>query len=130
MGDAGRTYEVFGETYRVLESASGYEAEGLASWYGGEFDGRPTASGEIFDENGLSAAHRTLPLNTWVEVENLDNGRRLVVRINDRGPFAHTEERIIDLSRGAARELGVLGPGTARVRIRTVESPGNGSPSE
>lgn len=119
--DAGRTYEVFGVEYKVLDSPRGYRERGLASWYGPQFHGRPTASGETFDQNGLSAAHRTLPLHTWVEVRNLDNDRRLVLRVNDRGPFARTDERIIDLSYGAARALGVVGPGTARVEVRALE---------
>lgn len=120
---AGRTYEVFGVEYTVLGSAEGYIEDGVASWYGGEFHGRPTASGEIFDQDRISAAHRTLPLHTWVEVENLDNGRRLVVKVNDRGPFAHTDQRIIDLSRAGAAELGFLGSGTARVRVRAIPDP-------
>jgi len=120
--DPGRTYEVFGERYKVLDSAEGYDAEGVASWYGKEFDGRPTASGETFDMDGFSAAHRTLPLHTWVHVTNLANGRSVVLRINDRGPFAHTETRIIDLSYGAARELDMVGTGTARVKIRALSA--------
>jgi rare lipoprotein A len=120
---AGRTYEVFGVRYRVLDTADGYLEEGIASWYGGEFHGRPTSSGEIFDQNRVSAAHRTLPLHTWVEVENLENGRQIVVRVNDRGPFAHTDTRIIDLSRAAADDLGYLPSGTARVRVRAVDPP-------
>lgn len=119
--DAGRTYEVFGETYRVLDSAEGFRQRGLASWYGEGFHGRPTATGETFDMHRVSAAHRTLPLHTWVEVTNLDNGRRLVMRINDRGPFARTDERVIDLSFAAARELGVVGPGTAPVEVRALD---------
>lgn len=123
---AGRTYEVFGVRYTVLDTADGYVEEGMASWYGGEFHGRRTSSGEVFDENRPSAAHRTLPLHTWVEVENLENGRRIVVKVNDRGPFAHTDTRIIDLSRAAAERLGYLGSGTARVRVRAVEPPTGG----
>ncbi len=118
--DAGRTYEVFGVRYQVMDQADGYRERGIASWYGEEFAGRPTSSGEIFDPDRPSAAHRTLPLNTWVEVTNLDNGRQLTVRINDRGPFARTDERIIDLSYAAARQLGVVGPGTARVEVRAL----------
>jgi rare lipoprotein A len=117
---AGRTYEVFGVEYRVLNSADGYEATGLASWYGEQFHGRPTATGETYDMHRHSAAHRTLPLHTWVEVTNLDNGRSLVLRVNDRGPFADTDRRILDLSYAAAEELGVVGPGTAPVRVRAV----------
>ena len=116
------SYEVFGDTYHVLATADGYEEEGLASWYGAEFEGRPTSSGEPFDPGRPSAAHRTLPIPTWVVVTNLDNGREMVVRINDRGPFADPERRIIDLSRAAAERLGVVGPGTARVRVRALSS--------
>ncbi len=99
----------------------GWTQEGIASWYGGEFQGRPTASGERYDQEGLTAAHRHLPFGAWVRVENLDNGRRVRVRITDRGPFV--EGRIVDLSRAAAREIGMLGPGTARVRLEVVDLP-------
>lgn len=114
------SYEVFGRVYRVLPSAEGYDEVGWASWYGEAFAGRRTSSGEIFDPDRLSAAHRSLPLPTWVEVVNLDNGRRLRVRVNDRGPFADPDRRIIDVSRAAARRLGLIGPGTARVRVRAL----------
>jgi rare lipoprotein A len=121
--DPGHVYEVFGETYTVLEDATDYDVAGEASWYGDEFDGRPTATGERFDMFGLSAAHRTLPLHTFVEVTNLENGSRVILRVNDRGPFARTERRIIDLSYGAARRLGIVEQGVARVRVRAVEPP-------
>jgi rare lipoprotein A len=88
---------------------------GVASWYGGEFHGRPTSSREVYDMNDMTAAHPTLPFGTYVMVTNLDNDRSAVVRINDRGPFA--KGRIIDLSYAAARVLGIVGPGTARVRL-------------
>lgn len=114
------SYEVRGRRYAVLASADGYRQAGIASWYGAEFAGRPTASGEIFDPERMTAAHRSLPLSTWVEVINLDNGRSVVVRINDRGPFADVERRIIDLSREAARRLEMIGPGTARVQVRAL----------
>lgn len=91
---------------------------GEASWYGPDFHGRLTANGEKYDMNGLTAAHRTLPFNTEVLVENLDNGKTVQVRINDRGPFA--KDRIIDLSKGAATQVEMIGPGTARVRIYIV----------
>jgi rare lipoprotein A len=120
--DAGRTYEVFGEEYRVLDTAEGYREQGLASWYGRDFHGRPTSSGERYDMNRPSAAHRTLPLHTWVEVTNLENGRRIVLRVNDRGPFAKVYERIIDLSYAAAQELRIVGPGTARVEVRALSA--------
>ena len=118
--DAGKTYEVFGRRYQILDSGEGYRERGLASWYGEAFHGRPTASGETFDMHGFSAAHRTLPLHSWIEVANLDNGRRVVLRVNDRGPFADVGSRILDLSYAAARELGVVGPGLADVEIRTL----------
>lgn len=118
--DAGKTYEVFGRRYQILDSGDGYRERGLASWYGEAFHGRPTASGEKFDMHGFSAAHRTLPLHSWIEVANLDNGRRAVLRVNDRGPFADVGSRILDLSYAAARELGVVGPGLAEVEIRTL----------
>lgn len=91
---------------------------GIASWYGQEFQGRPTSSREIYDMNDMTAAHRTLPLGTYVMVTNLGNDRSAVVRINDRGPFVRG--RIIDLSYAAARVLGIVGAGTARVRLETL----------
>lgn len=112
------TYEVFGETYRVMASASGHQERGIASWYGSKFHGRRTSSGEPYDMYAMTAAHRNLPLPTWVEVRNLGNDRRIVVKVNDRGPFA--DNRIIDLSYAAAAKLGMLGTGTAPVEIRTV----------
>ena len=92
---------------------------GVASWYGPNFHGKLTANGEVYDMDGMTAAHRTLPFDTEVVVENLDNGLTTKVRINDRGPFA--KDRIIDLSRAAATELDMLGPGTARVRLYLVK---------
>jgi peptidoglycan lytic transglycosylase len=97
----------------------GFEERGVASWYGPGFDGRRTANGEIYDMEAMTAAHRTLVFGSLVEVHNLDNGRKTKVRINDRGPFIHG--RIIDLSKAAAREIGMLGPGTAKVRIRVLD---------
>lgn len=112
------TYSVWGKTYRVMESAAGYEEVGLASWYGRKFHGYRTSSGETFDMYRFTAAHRTLPLPTYVRVTNLDNGKSLVVRVNDRGPF-HSE-RIIDLSWAAAARLGIEGQGTGRVRVEAL----------
>jgi rare lipoprotein A len=102
------------------EAAKGWSEEGLASWYGGNdgFEGKPTASGEIYDSSRLTAAHRDLPLGTVVDVTSLDNGRVARVRINDRGPFV--KGRIIDLSHAAAQEIEMIGPGVARVRIVVV----------
>jgi rare lipoprotein A len=94
---------------------------GEASWYGGKFHGRQTASGEIYDMHGISAAHKTLPLGTRVRVTNLNNDRQLVVRVNDRGPFV--KGRIIDCSREAARQLGYLEAGVTPVRIEVVSWP-------
>jgi len=96
-----------------------YRETGTASWYGRELHGRKTASGEIFDMNGISAAHRTLPLGTTIRVTNLENQKALDVRVNDRGPFARN--RVIDLSYGAAKELGFIAQGTVGVRIETLE---------
>ena len=114
----GKSYVVKGRRYYILASANGFREKGLASWYGEPFHGRKTASGEIYDMDKVSAAHKTLPLHTWVEVRNLDNRRSMTLRINDRGPFV--PGRVIDLSRAAARELGVYGPGVAKVHIRAV----------
>lgn len=93
--------------------------EGVASWYGPNFHGKLTANGEKYDMHGLTAAHRTLPFNTVVEVENTDNGKTVQVRINDRGPFA--KDRIIDLSKKAAEEIEMVGPGTANVTLRLID---------
>ena len=113
----GKPYQVLGAWY-VPADDHGYDVTGIASWYGPGFHALATANGEPYDQDGLSAAHKTLPLPCYVEVENLDNGRRLTVRVNDRGPFV--DGRVIDLSRRAAQLLGVDGPGTARVRVRRV----------
>jgi rare lipoprotein A len=102
-----------------------YVEEGMASWYGGDgdgFSGRPTANGEIFDPGKRTCAHRTLPLGSLIEVKNLENGKQEIFRVNDRGPFA--KGRVLDLSRRGAQDLGFLGEGVARVRIRTVNVQG------
>lgn len=96
-----------------------YRETGTASWYGNEFHGRKTASGEIFDMYGISAAHRTLPLGTTIRVTNLDNYKSIKVRVNDRGPFARS--RVLELSYGAAKELGFVAQGTARVKVEALE---------
>ena len=114
-------YRIDGRTYRVLDSSYGYDERGLASWYGSEFQGRPTSSGETFDKDRLTAAHRSLPLPSWVRVTNLANGRSVVLRVNDRGPFADPDRRIIDVSYAAALELGMVQAGTAPVRVQAVE---------
>ncbi len=115
------SYVVFGVRYHVLDSAEGYVERGLASWYGPKFHGRKTSSGEVFDMNEVSAAHKTLPLSTWVKVTHLETDHSITVRINDRGPFK--EGRIIDLSREAAVALGVVEDGLAPVEVRTIRGP-------
>lgn len=113
-----RPYTVFGRTYHPLPSAEGFEEEGVASWYGPDFHGKRTSCGEVYDMNGMTAAHKLLPMNTMLRVTNLNNGRELTVRVNDRGPFVG--DRIIDLSYGAACQLDMVGHGTARVRIESL----------
>lgn len=112
-----RPYQIRGRWYRPAEQPD-YDEVGLASWYGAQHNGRPTSTGERFDMNSLSAAHKTLPLPSLVEVTNRANGRRVVLRVNDRGPFV--DGRIIDLSRAAAEELGLLSQGVGEVRVRYV----------
>ena len=127
------TYEVFGRQYEVmdLEDARDFSEEGVASWYGKKFHGRRTSSGEPYDMYTLTAAHTSLPLPTYVQVTNLDNGKSVIVRVNDRGPFAH--DRIIDLSYAAAERIDMLDAGTAPVRIEALSlayDPESGPPSE
>jgi rare lipoprotein A len=110
-----RPYKVAGKWYQPQSHAHGFQQKGIASWYGKKFHGRKTSNGETYDMYGISAAHKTLPFNTVVRVHNLDNGKKIDVRINDRGPFVRG--RIIDLSYGAAQKVGLVGPGTARVKI-------------
>ena len=99
--------------------AGGFYQTGIASWYGPNFQGNPTANGEIFDMNELTAAHKSLPFNTRVRVVDLSSGRKVVVRINDRGPFI--KDRIIDLSRRAAEKLGIIDSGTAKVGLKILK---------
>lgn len=113
----GQPYTINGRTYYPSESST-YRAEGIASWYGPDFHGRLTANGEIFDMHGISAAHPTLPIPSYVRVTNLDNRRSMIVRVNDRGPYAH--DRLIDVSIGAAQALGFYADGLARVRVEYV----------
>lgn len=115
----GQPYQINGVWYRPEESFS-YDAVGVASWYGPGFDGKLTANGEIYDQNALTAAHPTLQMPSLVRVLNLENGRSVVVRINDRGPFAN--DRIIDLSHRAATLLGFVDQGTARVRVQVLSN--------
>ena len=115
----GHPYLVKGHPYLPYGKANGFVQAGTASWYGSECQGLPTASGEPYDQYGLTAAHKLLPLGTRVRVTNLRNGRSVVVRINDRGPYAGS--RIIDLTRTAADRLGMREAGTARVRIASLD---------
>ena len=114
-------YEVFGKKYYVLPSRDGYHEQGLASWYGSKFHGRRTSSGEPYDMHLATAAHKTLPLPSYAEVTNLDNGRKVIVKINDRGPFK--DDRLIDMSYGAALRLDMISTGTARVDLRVIDAP-------
>jgi rare lipoprotein A len=114
-------YEVFGKRYYVMQSSNGYRERGVASWYGQDFHGKPTSSGEIYNMHGMTAAHKTLPLPTWVEVTNQVNGKSVILKVNDRGPFVG--DRIIDLSYKAALELDMIRSGTARVSVRALGAP-------
>lgn len=110
-----KPYRVGGTWYKPMPHAKGFSQQGIASWYGKKFHGRKTSSGEVYDMYAMTAAHKTLPLGTWVQVRRMDNGKQIVVRINDRGPFIRG--RIIDLSFTAAKSLDMVGAGTARVEI-------------
>ncbi len=112
-------YEVFGTHYHTLPHSNGYHAEGTASWYGRKFHGQRTSSGEKYDMYGMTAAHRSLPLPTYAKVENLHNGKEVIVKINDRGPFV--KDRLIDLSYAAAKKLGIHARGTGKVRITAID---------
>lgn len=113
-----RSYVVHGKRYHTLGSSRGYVERGIASWYGRKFHGRRTSSGERFDMYAMTAAHKSLPLPTYVLVTNLNNGRQAVLRVNDRGPFH--PNRLIDLSYAAATKLGIVGRGTGFVEVRAV----------
>ena len=112
-------YEVFGQVYEIMEENEGYLEIGVASWYGKKFHGRLTAMGETYDMFGQTAAHKTLPLPTIVKVTNLDSGESIIVRVNDRGPFH--DDRLIDLSWGAAKALGFENQGTAPVVVEAID---------
>jgi len=115
------SYKVLGKEYQVMDSAIGYKERGIASWYGMKFHGHRTSNGEIYDVYGFTAAHKTLPLPSYVKVTRIDNGRSVVVRVNDRGPFH--DGRIIDLSYAAAVKLGINKQGTAEVEVEVVQPP-------
>jgi len=121
------SYVVMGKRYYVMNSASGFRQRGMASWYGPDFHGKQTSNGESYNMHAMTAAHKTLPIPVLVRVKNLDNGKSVVVRVNDRGPFV--DDRIIDLSYAAAKQLEMVGPGTARVEITALESNGKAAPA-
>ncbi|WP_432471859.1 septal ring lytic transglycosylase RlpA family protein [Amphritea sp. HPY] len=112
-------YRVLGKTYYVMPSSLGYKERGTASWYGKKFHGHKTSNGEVYNMYGMSAAHKSLPLPTFVKVTNTANGRQVIVRVNDRGPFHGG--RIIDLSYAAAKKLDMLGHGTANVEVEAID---------
>ena len=114
------SYVVFGKRYYVMDNGHGFVQRGIASWYGKKFHGRKTSSGEVYNMHAMTAAHKTLPLPSYVRVVNISNGRSITVKVNDRGPFVG--DRIIDLSFAAATKLGVTGPGTAEVEISVLSS--------
>jgi len=118
LGPGFKPYIVNGERYYPLPDYHGFVQTGEASWYGRDFHGRPTSSGTVFNMYQKTAAHKTLPLGTYVRVLNLENKKQTIVKINDRGPFI--KGRIIDLSYAAARDIGLIGPGVARVRIEAL----------
>jgi len=119
-------YSVLGKTYQVLPTEEGYRERGVASWYGEKFHGHKTSNGEVFDMYQVSAAHKSLPIPSFLQVTNLDNNRSIVVRVNDRGPFHG--DRIVDLSYAAALKLGYADRGTARVELEAIIA--NGSDSD
>ncbi|PKG80102.1 septal ring lytic transglycosylase RlpA [Shewanella sp. Actino-trap-3] len=120
-----RDYTVLGKNYQVLDSGKGFKEQGHASWYGSKFHGHLTSNGETYDMYTMSAAHKNLPLPSYVKVTNLENNKQIIVRVNDRGPFHHG--RVIDLSYAAAYHLGMLARGTTKVALETVYIP---SPEE
>ncbi len=115
-----KSYVVFGKRYYVMNDNNGFTEQGIASWYGKKFHGMRTSSGETYDMHAMTAAHKTLILPAYVEVTSLDNGKKAVVKVNDRGPFH--ENRIIDLSYSAATKLDIVAKGTALVKIRVLDS--------
>jgi rare lipoprotein A len=116
-----KPYRVNGVWYQPIPNARGFEQQGVASWYGRDFHGRKTSNGEYYDMYGMTAAHKTLPLGTFVRVVNIENNRSVDVRVNDRGPFVRG--RIIDLSYTAAKQIGIVGPGTGRVKVVALGAP-------
>lgn len=123
-----KQYKVFGKRYEILPTACGFTEMGIASWYGPNFHGKRTSSGETYDMHAMTGAHKTLPIPVMLRVINLENNRHVVIRVNDRGPFH--DGRVVDLSKEAAKRLGVLANGTAQVRIEVVDSPSQRVPRQ
>ena len=121
-------YQINGVWYYPVPHARDFREDGIASWYGKDFHGKKTANGEIYDMYAMTAAHKTLPIGTWVQVKNISNNREIIVRINDRGPFVGA--RIIDLSYSGAQKLDMVGPGTASVRVTALGNPAPGQPED
>ena len=113
------SYVVFGKRYHVMKNSRGYKERGIASWYGKKFHGRRTSNGEIYDMYAMTAAHKTLPIPSYVEVKNIRTGKKVIVRVNDRGPFH--DGRIIDLSYAAAQKLGTAATGTGLVEVSAID---------
>ena len=113
-----KPYTIAGKTYYPMLSAHGFQENGIASWYGKDFHGKLTANGERYDMYAMTAAHKLLPFNTQLRVTNLSNNRSIIVRVNDRGPFVGN--RVIDLTRAGAEQIGMIGPGTAQVRLESI----------
>ncbi len=118
-GGCNNDYTVLGKNYMIWNGATSYIEEGTASWYGPGFNGKKTSNGEVYNQKGYTAAHKNLPLPSYLKVTNLRNGKKVIVRVNDRGPFVGT--RILDLSEGSARAIGMIGTGTSKVRIELIK---------
>lgn len=124
-GGCNKDYRVLGKNYMIWNGTTSYIEEGIASWYGPGFHGQKTSNGEIYDQKGFTAAHKNLPLPSYLKVTNLRNGKKVIVRVNDRGPFVG--DRILDLSEGSARAIDMVGTGTSRVRIELINVSSNGT---
>ncbi len=124
-GGCNKNYRVLGKNYMIWNGTTSYIEEGTASWYGPGFHGQKTSNGEIYNQKGFTAAHKNLPLPSYLKVTNLRNGKKVIVRVNDRGPFVG--DRIIDLSEGSARAIDMVGTGTSKVRIELINVSSNGT---
>lgn len=125
VGGCNKDYRVLGKNYMIWNGTTSYIEEGIASWYGPGFHGQKTSNGEIYDQKGFTAAHKNLPLPSYLKVTNLRNGKKVIVRVNDRGPFVG--DRILDLSEGSARAIDMVGTGTSKVRIELINVSANGT---